>query len=81
MASIVNKIIQKKKEEVYEITVANVLDGFQVVDIIPSRLKLLILDGESIKLDQLLTNNPNVNGFGQGNVSMCSSINTYKMVQ
>lgn len=65
----------------YEITVANVLDGFQVVDIIPSRLKLLILDGESIKLDQLLTNNPNVNGFGQGNVGMCSSINTYKMVQ
>ena len=42
---------------------ANVLDGYQVVDIIPSRLKLLILDGESIKLDQLLTNNLNVNGF------------------
>ena len=32
-------------------------------DIIPSGPKLLILEGESIKLDQPLTSNPNVGGF------------------
>ena len=74
MASIVNKIIQKKKRRGVRNNRGKCIGWI-------SRLKLLILDGESIKLDQLLTNNPNVNEFGQGNVGMCSSINTYKMVQ
>ena len=41
-----------------------------MVDIIPSRLKLLVSDGESIELDKPLTNNPNVGGFGQGDAEI-----------
>ncbi|TYI87668.1 hypothetical protein E1A91_D04G151900v1, partial [Gossypium mustelinum] len=48
----------------YEITITDALDGHQVVDIIPPGPKLLISKGESIKLDQPLTINPNVGGFG-----------------
>ncbi|KAL4181117.1 hypothetical protein AMTRI_Chr12g269630 [Amborella trichopoda] len=40
--------------------IANASDGRQVVDIIPLRLELLVSEGESIKLDQPLTSNPNV---------------------
>ncbi|MBA0716036.1 hypothetical protein Golax_014903, partial [Gossypium laxum] len=36
-----------------------------VVDIIPPEPELLILEGESIKLNQPLTINPNVGGFDQ----------------
>ena len=39
-------------------------DGHQVVDIIPQGSELLVSNGESIKLDQPLTSNPNVGGFG-----------------
>ncbi|KAK8279257.1 hypothetical protein V6Z11_D09G098500 [Gossypium hirsutum] len=59
------KIIRKEKGG-YKITITDALDGHQVVDIIPSRPKLLVSEGESIKLDQPLTINPNVGGFGQG---------------
>ncbi|KAI3923176.1 hypothetical protein MKW92_020274 [Papaver armeniacum] len=45
-------------------------DGHQVVDIIPSRLELLVSECESIKLDQPLTSNPNVGGFGQGDAEI-----------
>jgi apocytochrome f len=37
-----------------------------VIDIIPPGPELLVSEGESIKLDQPLTSNPNVGGFGQG---------------
>ncbi|KAF6983073.1 hypothetical protein CFC21_001361 [Triticum aestivum] len=40
-------------------------DGRQVIDIIPPGPVLLVSEGESIKLDQPLTSNPNVGGFGQ----------------
>ncbi|KAH1033596.1 hypothetical protein J1N35_045770 [Gossypium stocksii] len=55
---IVSKIVRKEKEE-YEITITDVLNRYQVVDIIPPGLELLVLDDKSIKLDQLLTINPN----------------------
>jgi hypothetical protein len=42
----------------------------QVVDIIPPRPELLVSEGESIKLDQPLTSNPNVGGFGQGDAEI-----------
>ncbi|RXI07926.1 hypothetical protein DVH24_014492 [Malus domestica] len=45
-------------------------DGCQVVDIIPQGLKLLVSEGESVKLDQPLTSNPNVGGFGQGDLEI-----------
>ena len=39
-------------------------DGRQVVDIIPPGPELLVSEGESVQLDQPLTSNPNVGGFG-----------------
>ncbi|KAK2652997.1 hypothetical protein Ddye_012853, partial [Dipteronia dyeriana] len=66
---IVSKIIRKEKGG-YEITITDALDGRQVADIIPPRPDLLVSEGESIKLDQPLTSNPNVGGFGQGDVEI-----------
>ncbi|KAK5845951.1 hypothetical protein PVK06_002204 [Gossypium arboreum] len=66
---IVSKIIRKEKGG-YEITITDALDGHQVVDIIPPGPELLVSEGESIKLDQPLTINPNVGGFGQGDAEI-----------
>ncbi|KAI3847830.1 hypothetical protein MKW92_045934 [Papaver armeniacum] len=43
-------------------------DGHQVVDIIPPGPELLVSEGESIKLDEPLTSNPNVGGFDPSRV-------------
>ncbi|CAI9281574.1 unnamed protein product [Lactuca saligna] len=66
---IVNKILRKEKEG-YKITIADALDGRQVVDIIPMGPKLFVSKGESIKFEQPLTRNPNVVGFGQGDAKI-----------
>ncbi|KAL2498134.1 Cytochrome f [Abeliophyllum distichum] len=66
---IVSKIIQKEKGR-YEISITDSSDGRQVVDIIPQGLEHLVSDGESIQFDQPLTSNPNVGGFGQGDVEI-----------
>ncbi|CAB4305947.1 unnamed protein product [Prunus armeniaca] len=68
-AGIVSKIIRKEKGG-YEITIAGASDGRQVVDIIPPGPELLVSEGESIQLDQPLTSNPNVGGFGQGDAEI-----------
>jgi apocytochrome f len=68
-AGIVSKIIQKEKGG-YEINIVDASDGRQVVDIIPPGPELLVSEGESIKLDQPLTSNPNVGGFGQGDAEI-----------
>lgn len=68
-AGIVTKIVRKEKGG-YEITIADPSDGRQAVDIIPSGPELLVSEGESIKLDQPLTSNPNVGGFGQGDAEI-----------
>nr|YP_010487828.1 cytochrome f [Carya tonkinensis]YP_010534287.1 cytochrome f [Carya poilanei]UQJ80024.1 cytochrome f [Carya tonkinensis]UWI71612.1 cytochrome f [Carya tonkinensis]UXO96130.1 cytochrome f [Carya poilanei]UXO96214.1 cytochrome f [Carya tonkinensis]UYA95389.1 cytochrome f [Carya poilanei] len=68
-AGIVSKIIRKEKGG-YEITIVDASDGRQVVDIIPPGPELLVSEGESIKLDQPLTSNPNVGGFGQGDAEI-----------
>ncbi|KAI3905933.1 hypothetical protein MKW92_052658, partial [Papaver armeniacum] len=62
---IISKIVRKEKGG-YEISIADTSYGHQVVDIIPPGPELLVSEGESIKLDQPLTSNPNVGGFGQG---------------
>lgn len=64
-AGTITKILRKEKGG-YEISITDVLDGHQVVDSIPSGPELLVSEDESIKLDQPLTSNPNVGGFGQG---------------
>lgn len=64
-AGFVSRIIQKEKGG-YEITIVDPSDERQVVvDFIPPGPELLVSEGESIKLDQPLTSNPNVGGFGQ----------------
>nr|AYA54453.1 cytochrome f [Hylodesmum podocarpum subsp. podocarpum]QJQ78447.1 cytochrome f [Hylodesmum podocarpum] len=66
---IIKKIIRKEKRG-YEITIVDALDGREVIDIIPPGPELLVSEGEAIKLDQPLTSNPNVGGFGQGDAEI-----------
>ena len=66
---IVRKILRKEKGG-YEISIVDASDGRQVIDIIPPGPELLVSEGESIKLDQPLTSNPNVGGFGQGDAEI-----------
>lgn len=66
---IINKILRKEKGG-YEITIVDAPNERQVIDIIPRGLELLVSEGESIKLDQPLTSNPNVGGFGQGDAEI-----------
>uniref|UniRef100_A0A803M601 Cytochrome f n=1 Tax=Chenopodium quinoa TaxID=63459 RepID=A0A803M601_CHEQI len=68
-AGIVKKIVRKGKGG-YEINIADASDGREVVDIISPRPELLVSEGESIKIDQPLTSNPNVGGFGQGDAEI-----------
>ena len=64
----VSKILRKEKGG-YEITI-DTQDGRQVVDLVPAGPELSISEGELIKADQPLTNNPNVGGFGQGDAEI-----------
>nr|YP_009041013.1 PetA [Tetraphis pellucida]AIB08511.1 PetA [Tetraphis pellucida] len=65
----ISKILRKEKGG-YEITIDSTQDNRQVIDIVPSGPELIISEGESIKVDQPLTNNPNVGGFGQGDAEV-----------
>nr|YP_009994504.1 cytochrome f [Cuscuta pedicellata]QNP08621.1 cytochrome f [Cuscuta pedicellata] len=65
----VSKIIRKEKGG-YELTITDVSDSRQVVSIIPPGPELLVSEGEDIKIDQPLTSNPNVGGFGQGDAQI-----------
>ncbi|KAJ4731260.1 Cytochrome f [Rhynchospora pubera] len=61
----------KSNNTVYNATSAvDASEGRQSVDIIPPGPELLVSEGESIKLDQPLTSNPNVGGFGQGDAEI-----------
>ena len=66
---VITKIVRKEKKG-YEITITDPSDGHEVIEIIPPGPELLVSEGESIKLDQLLTSNPNVGGFGQGDAEI-----------
>ncbi|KAK9080976.1 hypothetical protein Scep_031009 [Stephania cephalantha] len=68
-AGVVSKIVRKEKGG-SEITIKEASDGHQVVDLVPPGPELLVSEGESIKLDQPLTSNPNVGGFGQGDAEI-----------
>ncbi|KAI5420405.1 hypothetical protein KIW84_044264 [Lathyrus oleraceus] len=66
---VVNKIIQREKGG-YEIMIVDASDVCEVIDIIPLGPELLVSEGEPIKLDQPLTSNPDVGGFGQGDAEI-----------
>jgi apocytochrome f len=51
----------KKNTEVF----IEKLDGSLITDVIPTGPELIVAEGQAIKADQPLTNNPNVGGFGQ----------------
>ncbi|KAL9381871.1 hypothetical protein Peur_024906 [Populus x canadensis] len=69
IASIVIKIIRKEKGG-YEITITDAPEGRQVIDSIPPGAELLVSESESIKLDQPLTSNPNMDRFDQGDAEI-----------
>jgi apocytochrome f len=70
-ASTAGKITQiiRTKKGGYEITITT-SDEREVIDIIPPGPELIVAEGESIKADQTLTNNPNVGGFGQAEATI-----------
>jgi apocytochrome f len=61
-AGTVTVIASDKKGSKITITKA---DGTTVIDSIPAGPDLIVAEGQAIKADQPLTNNPNVGGFGQ----------------
>nr|WIA67745.1 cytochrome f [Apopellia endiviifolia]WKW94954.1 cytochrome f [Apopellia endiviifolia] len=62
--------ISRREKGGYDIAIDEISDGHEVVDIIPAGPELIIPEGESVKIDQPLTNNPNVGGFGQGDAEI-----------
>jgi len=71
-ASVAGKVsrISRKDKGGYEVVIADISDGREVVDTIPPGPELIVSEGEYIKVDQPLTNNPNVGGFGQGDAEV-----------
>uniref|UniRef100_A0AB39U2V3 Cytochrome f n=1 Tax=Ophioglossum hongii TaxID=3238578 RepID=A0AB39U2V3_9MONI len=65
----ITKILRKDKGG-YEVTIERRSDGRQIVDFVPPGPELIISEGESIEVDQSLTSNPNVGGFGQGDAEI-----------
>ena len=67
-ASAAGKILSiervSKKKGGYKITIETA-DGSQVIDTVPPGPELLVSKGQVLKVDEALTNNPNVGGFGQ----------------
>ena len=53
----------------YQVTIEN-LNGDQIVDKIPAGPELIVKEGQTLQVDQPLTNNPNVGGFGQKDVEI-----------
>nr|YP_009667991.1 cytochrome f [Jubula hutchinsiae]QCW58766.1 cytochrome f [Jubula hutchinsiae] len=65
----INKILRREKGG-YEIIINDLSNGHEVIDTIPPGPELIISEGEVVKIDQPLTNNPNVGGFGQGDAEI-----------
>lgn len=65
-ASATGKIttISRTNKGVVTVTITTV-DGREINEVIPKGPELIIAEGDLVKIDQPLTNNPNVGGFGQ----------------
>nr|UTJ90081.1 cytochrome f [Actinostachys digitata] len=61
----ISKIIRKEGKGGYEIIIQGTAGGRGVTDMIPPGPEIVVSEGESVKIDQPLTSNPNVGGFGQ----------------
>nr|YP_010337335.1 cytochrome f [Pulvinaster venetus]UNJ16920.1 cytochrome f [Pulvinaster venetus] len=65
-SSVTGKItkIEKLEKGNYQIYIANKLSD-EIIENIPSGLELIVSQGQQIKMDQALTKDPNIGGFGQ----------------
>lgn len=61
--------ITKNKKGASTVTITTI-DSREVVEVIPAGPTLLISEGDNVKADQPLTNNPNVGGFGQADAEI-----------
>nr|YP_009549198.1 cytochrome f [Llavea cordifolia]AYW16347.1 cytochrome f [Llavea cordifolia] len=66
----INRVVRKEGKGGYEITIEESSEGRETIDIVPPGPELIVSEGEFVKADQPLTNNPNVGGFGQGEVEI-----------
>lgn len=66
----ITKIVRKEGKGGYEITIEESSGSRETIDIVPPGLELIVSEGEFVKIDQSLTNNPNVGGFGQEEVEI-----------
>nr|YP_010308012.1 cytochrome f [Microlepia speluncae]ULU28000.1 cytochrome f [Microlepia speluncae] len=66
----IERIVRKEGKGGYEVTIRESSEGREAIDTIPPGPELIVSEGESVKADQPLTNNPNVGGFGQGEVEI-----------
>jgi len=61
--------ITRQKKGGYELIIKTA-DGSEVTEVLPAGPELLVSQGDSIQVDQPLTNNPNVGGFGQADAEI-----------
>nr|YP_009547982.1 cytochrome f [Pellaea truncata]AYW14528.1 cytochrome f [Pellaea truncata] len=66
----IKRIVRKEGKGGYEIIIEESSEGREAIDIVPPGPELIVSEGEFVKADQPLTNNPNVGGFGQGEVEI-----------
>nr|YP_010211705.1 cytochrome f [Leptochilus decurrens]UBI43156.1 cytochrome f [Leptochilus decurrens] len=66
----INRIVRKEGRGGYEITIEESSGSRETTDTVPPGLELVVSEGEFVKADQPLTNNPNVGGFGQEEIEI-----------
>nr|YP_009548939.1 cytochrome f [Myriopteris scabra]AYW15914.1 cytochrome f [Myriopteris scabra] len=66
----IKRVVRKEGKGGYEITIEESSEGRDAIDVVPPGPELIVSEGEFVKADQPLTNNPNVGGFGQGEVEI-----------
>jgi apocytochrome f len=64
VAGTISEINPGKKKGTYVVTIKT-SDGTEVNENIPKGPELIVVQGDQVKADQPLTNNPNIGGFGQ----------------
>ena len=66
----IKKIARREGKGGYEITIEESSENRETTDIVPPGPELIVSEGEFVKADQPLTSNPNVGGFGQGEIEV-----------
>ena len=60
---IIKKVVCREGKGGYNVVIEDLAKSGEVTDIIPLGPELIILEGEFMKVNQPLTNNPNVSGL------------------